>query len=468
MDPYQGSLQRVDDALSRLTATLALYKVDQPFPNVSPPPSPQLASSVAPPNLTVPPARSTNRGSGTGKKNRKAARAPWWEDPPPLFSRGVDLDNTEWYPKITNPELRHGLNRLRELSSFTKQYPYSIALYHQISRAYVSLGYPELAAGAAYRALLLIDEANDEEGEFHQDVVDTLILSVEREPLSSRVQMLREYSDLAERFDPTTAELDEQGYVSLRVEADEALVWAREWYSISVYLMLAQCLHICGCERSAITYCLKGLQLDPKDESLLNTRHAILRSCERHFHAKGRDFRKEKIPIEQFPDTGWARREMYPWNKHEPDRCSDATIATLNAQMQKVAPKLEVRATELPVLDPESKNYQGTIKQLGVFAKEDIAPGEVVLTETSVLAANNRLRDALCDACSTDLPDLTKANASPEERAASANMVTCPDCVVVFCSQKCLDLAEASYHPALCDRDVEAMAKDVPPAESAE
>ena len=41
-----------------------------------------------------------------------------------------------------------------------------------------------------------------------------------------------------------------------------------------------------------------------------------------------------------------------------------------------------------------------TVKQLGVFAKEDITPGEEILKEKSLLTAVSRLHDSYCDACS--------------------------------------------------------------------
>lgn len=171
---------------------------------------------------------------------------------------------------------------------------------------------------------------------------------------------------------------------------------------------------------------------------------------------------ENSFEVEEWPDHGMVRRECYPWNTHEPNRYSEGTLKLLNEEMAKVAPKLEVRVTELPALSSDKEN---TVKQLGVFAKSDVAPGEKVLDEMSLLTANNRLQDALCDACSADLPDVwDSGSATPE----SSGVVSCPDCSVVFCSQNCLDLAQESYHPALCDMDVEAIAKDVPPAEAAD
>lgn len=163
-----------------------------------------------------------------------------------------------------------------------------------------------------------------------------------------------------------------------------------------------------------------------------------------------------------WPDSGMVRREVYPWNSFEEDRLTE--LSTLNDMMSDVAPKLEVKAVELPAFPrgyPYPKDEVVThVTQLGVFAKEDIAPGEVVLEEKTLLTANNKLLDALCDACSADLPDLDTEGAD--------STTACPDCEVVFCSQTCYEEAMESYHPALCGWDVEAIAKDVPPSEAAD
>lgn len=178
------------------------------------------------------------------------------------------------------------------------------------------------------------------------------------------------------------------------------------------------------------------------------------------------------IDIDDLPDKSLVRRELYPWNDHEPDRTSSESLHLLNEQMGNVAPKLEVCATELPVLTSRGdSNGTGTstVKQLGVFATSDIQPGETVLEERSLLTANSRLHDAFCDACSLALPNIRSTKASPAEIEAASKMVYCPDCDdTVFCSQECLDLASSSYHPAVCSTDVEAVAKDVSSAEAAD
>lgn len=83
------------------------------------------------------------------------------------------------------------------------------------------------------------------------------------------------------------------------------------------------------------------------------------------------------------------------------------------------------------------------VKQLGVFAKADIAPGEEILTEKSLLTGISRLHDFYCDACSIAL-----SNASDDQQPTT---VSCEECEeVFFCSEECHDLAQDNYHPSLC------------------
>ena len=158
---------------------------------------------------------------------------------------------------------------------------------------------------------------------------------------------------------------------------------------------------------------------------------------------------------EELQTWGLARRPVYPWNSHEPDRSHPSCVSELNASLAAVAPKLEARIVELPDLTGE--NEGGVVKQLGLFAAEDLAPGEEVLREKSILTAVARLNDAFCDACAVRLPASSLGGGGKETGA-----VSCPDCAeTVFCSQSCLDTAMASYHPALCGGDFDALARDV-------
>lgn len=52
--------------------------------------------------------------------------------------------------------------------------PYNIRLYVVLAEEYGKRGYPDLAAGAAYKALLLADAAEDESDEYHDVVLESL------------------------------------------------------------------------------------------------------------------------------------------------------------------------------------------------------------------------------------------------------------------------------------------------------
>lgn len=50
--------------------------------------------------------------------------------------------------------------------------PYSIETRLSLAREYAVLGYPDLSAGEAYMALLLIDEVRDDSGEYHEEAFE--------------------------------------------------------------------------------------------------------------------------------------------------------------------------------------------------------------------------------------------------------------------------------------------------------
>lgn len=60
---------------------------------------------------------------------------------------------------------------LINLQKLTFERPYSIVHRLVIADAYKNLGYPDLAAGDAYKALLLVDEVS-EETEYHEEALE--------------------------------------------------------------------------------------------------------------------------------------------------------------------------------------------------------------------------------------------------------------------------------------------------------
>lgn len=337
------------------------------------------------------------------------------------------------------------LDRRQQLTDALADSPYDLVLYLKRSLVYSDLGYPDLAAGDAYRALLLTDEVRNEGFEYHEQAREAL----EQYSSSPVPDVLRVSSPIAGLSTTTNGNGPHQPE-----PCDELAALA----STRCYQILSLSLLLIGCLRSAYSFCERGLAAVPANKDLLETKGYIERIARQRLGIAA----DAAIAVGDLPDRGKVRREVYPWNTHDPDRFSEASLALLNKQLESVAPKCAVRVSALPVLldagDSETDGYDviPTCNQLGLFAKEDIAPGEIVLREYSLLTANNRHKESTCDACGSELPPLT-----PDSQA-----VSCDECYdTVFCDDFCHQQAMESYHPAVCDKDVDSIAKDPDPRE---
>lgn len=311
--------------------------------------------------------------------------------------------------------------------------PYDAILYLKRALVYSELGYPDLASGDAYRALLLTDEVRNDGFEYHEIALRSLAKYA-----NGTVIGVLNYGTLSEdgnRLARSTSRNDPVALASLT--------------SIRCFQILALSLLLCGCLRSAYSFCERGLAVAPNNRELRNTKTYIQTVSERRTRVVISD-------PNDLPEWGMVRREVYPWNDLEPDRFSNESLEFLNSELAQAAPKCCVKVSQLPILlvgasDTDDYEIIPTCNQLGVFAKDDIAPGEVVLAEYSLVTANNRLKDSVCDACSGDLPPL----------GHDSQAINCPECYdTVFCDQYCFERAQQLYHPAVCDKDVDSIAKD--------
>ncbi|KAI9849642.1 MAG: hypothetical protein M1837_002767 [Sclerophora amabilis] len=349
------------------------------------------------------------------------------------------------------------LARRNDLTARLHDHPYDLVIYIERSVAYSNLEYHDLAAGDAYRALLLTDAAQDEAEEYHVEAGEALEKHL-RHGVTKEGNYPRDICPCQGRDDEVATQFATHG--------DDIIQILAQRKALQCYALLAQSLLQCGCVKSAMDFTNRGLAASPGEGQLREIGDRILKKARKLL---GNDkLEIEDLDMNELPDQGLARREIYPWNEHEPCRFSQENLNILNGEMSRVAPKCEVKALELPILadsrlaDTVADRETATIKQLGVFAKAAIEPGEVFLNESSALIANNRLHESLCDACSSAFPDITSTN-QPLNVDAVSNVVSCPDCDdIFFCNEKCLSLALQTYHPALCGKDVETIGKDAP------
>lgn len=330
------------------------------------------------------------------------------------------------------------LEHRQQLTDDLAESPYDLILYLQRALVYSKLSYFDLAAGDAYRALLLTDEVRNDGFEYHEQALAALgsySSSPDTLPEVLRHGALgKDSSDMVNGYGP-------RGPGSEQELAAIA--------SVRCYQMLAISLCLCGCHKSAYEHVERGLAASPNNQELLHYKNTILQLARQKQKV-------DELDIDDLKDDGLARREVYPWNSYEPDRFSNQTLAALNKELACMAPKCAVKVSKLPTLLLEASNTDGydiipTNNQLGLFATEDIAPGETVLNEYSLLTANNRHKESTCDACGSQLPPLS----------AEGGPVSCSDCCdTVFCDDFCHDKAQQAYHPAVCDMDVDSIAKD--------
>ena len=303
-------------------------------------------------------------------------------------------------------------------------------LVYERAQTYRELGYADLAAADAYLALTLAETGLDAD---HSDLEPVALID----------------GDVV----PWPPEDDRDAASDLKIRSVK---------------LLAACLTELGCLQDAYDF---GVQLDeaskddPETETEREQLSNLIRQKYQAMHGKtealGQD---ENLDLEtvKLPNSGFARRQVYPWNEHEPDRSSPGALQELNNRLKDVAPNLEVRSTNLPVLhdsnlppydhetSPASPNTTTTTTaptslQLGLFATRPLPPSTTILRERSTLTATRTLHASLCDNCCSSLPSLSSP--SPP--------VPCPHCGgdAIFCSPACQLLAQSLYHPLLCGND---------------
>lgn len=275
------------------------------------------------------------------------------EDPGKLSCNVISIMDSD--PEDETPQL---LDKRQNLTEGLLLLPYDLIAYLERAAVHAELGYPEFTAGDAYRALLLTDEVRDESFEYHEQAREAL-----RNRCADGMPAI-----LQEQGQGTARDVDLSGGVVQTGERggddhNAALLQVAHTAAILCYQKLAISLLLCGCLKSAYDFCMRGLIIAPEDEDLLFKKEQIQALARRRLKV-------DEVDINDLPDQGLVRREVYPWNHHEPNRFSAETLDFLNAELSAVSSKSEVKVTELPTLvealgDAEGSTFTATNKQLG-------------------------------------------------------------------------------------------------------
>lgn len=121
------------------------------------------------------------------------------------------------------------LHELEILRNLLPNNPYCIDLRIKLARSYQLLGYPDLAAGESYKALLLIDEVVDEAGEYHENALEAAKELIKHFPGHERTERAADYLEICERLQ--SSKDDHTSSIDVEVEDDEAAVWAKTCWS---------------------------------------------------------------------------------------------------------------------------------------------------------------------------------------------------------------------------------------------
>jgi hypothetical protein len=307
--------------------------------------------------------------------------------------------------RLTNiQEIRSFRKHLQSLTQRLHGSPYDPSVWIRRSDVLLSMGYPELATSDAYKALILIGKSRNP-----------------RSSLAARVnQHLATYQS-------STATSNE-----LRSSAAEQ----------NAMLALAQALLLANCLQESLDYALLAATTYPKNRKLRLVLATVQRAYDHDQLESETDENLEAMNAleeREYRRSGHVLSQSYPWMK--PDLFSRG--ADLNISLQRQIHRAswgQCRLEHSTIREgvPSEDRSEGLSEVFGVMATEDIARKEMLLIDHTAACAVDDPTDR-CSCCCGLL-------------AASSIHVKC--CSTRYCSKFCADHALATYHLAVCGKDL--------------
>ncbi|CAG8530668.1 9791_t:CDS:1 [Dentiscutata erythropus] len=157
--------------------------------------------------------------------------------------------------------------------------------------------------------------------------------------------------------------------------------------------------------------------------------------------------------VKRIMDMGMTRFN-YPWDRERLEsRGDEINIEKLQRELNIILSKNVNIA--LMNLNRQNKGNETFTVQLGIFAKEEISEGTVILNEDPFLTVHG-YTSPRCGHCARYIKILNykdfNQNINISTRFNCQNNVNCTE---IFCNKQCFDLAMEQYHPALCGKNLQ-------------
>ncbi|KAL9575944.1 MAG: hypothetical protein Q9212_007535, partial [Teloschistes hypoglaucus] len=222
--------------------------------------------------------------------------------------------------------------------------PYSTFIYIERAWCYEELGYPDLGTGDAYRALLLTDEISDDSGEYHEEALEAFCEDVRsRLGHGSSLKFGTHFYIAQDEHVDTTHRIPTGPREAIFDECEDStfLLSITDLQRLNCFALLSRLLPQIGCLRSAYDFMERGLAAAPaKDMEFTSRRREITKKYNTILLEKDPNWNDwDWNPKTDLPEQGHARRDLYPWNHHEPDRFSEENLSFLNERLKTIAPK---------------------------------------------------------------------------------------------------------------------------------
>ncbi|KAK2623909.1 hypothetical protein QTJ16_006543 [Diplocarpon rosae] len=310
-----------------------------------------------------------------------------------------------------------GMIRYREALAHDLQFlPYDPTRYIELGLVHVKLGFSDIAAGNAHRALLLIEAALNPDTQFPD--------------IRSHVHEFFRF-----KF---------SGYSALAV-SDELSHIRRDAYRVLLSGLVGSAAFWDG-----LVVAREARKLYPDDieiaELQADLKDGFLDRVEM-FKESGLQSEAEKADLVQRSRTGKIYQKKYPWMDQDLYSRTPETMREVNKSFP--SRDCEVKAVAFGGTEPRVAAEGEDVGPLGIFASRDFARDELILLDRSITGISDvpSSEQKHCDACHGSLMH-------PYLRQMPFRLACCNN-KALFCSMACYRVATEGYHMALCGVDID-------------